>query len=76
MAFIIHLMAVRELLEARAATALTLARLDTEARMAGVTQMTGEILKRRKVLVGLLKDFGGQPWPYSKDSDNSWVKQT
>ncbi len=72
-AFIVCYMPRYDLLEARSATAMTLRQLDAECRAVGITKMTGDILKRRKVLVELLKDFGGQPWPYSKDSDNSWV---
>lgn len=62
-----------DLLEARSATALTLLQMDVECRRMGVTKLCGTLLSRRDLLVELLKDFGGQPWPYSKDCDNSWL---
>ena len=62
-----------EVLVARAAAALTLQQFDNDARRLGLTRMVGRLARDRKYIVDSLKAWGGEPWPFSPDGDNSWV---
>lgn len=62
-----------DLIESRAASALTLRQFDDDARRMGVRHLAGRLAKQRNLLVDLLTAVGGQPWPYSPDVDNSWL---
>ena len=63
----------RDLLEGRAAAAITLRQFDSEARRMGITRMAGRIARERKYIVEALKAHGGQSWNYSSTADNSWI---
>ena len=60
-------------LESRAASALTLRQFDDDARRMGVRRLAGRLARQRDLLVDMLTDVGGQPWPYSPDVDKSWL---
>jgi hypothetical protein len=62
-----------DVLEARAATAMTLRQFDDDARRLGLTQMVGTPAKQRRSIAAALSAFGGIVWPYSPEGNNSWV---
>lgn len=62
-----------ELLETRAASAMTLRDFDNDLRRLRVVILSGRLKRERKLLSDMLTDLGGEPWPYAPDDDNSWV---
>lgn len=63
----------RDLLEARNAAAMSLRAFDWVARSRGVKRMAGSLAQERHILCENLMIFGGQPWRYSSNGDNSWL---
>lgn len=65
-------MKAQDLLEARAAAALTLREFDRTGRRMNVS-MVGMVADMRELLVANLLSFGGEAWDYCPSKDNSWI---